>query len=449
MKHTFIISIITLIVVSLFVSCASTASADGEIIGEGKVKNLLKAGDNTLAAQSVIENKSNYKDSIVYNLDAGVTAFYAGDYQAATGYLSSAEGKIQENKTKSISQGVTSYIVNDNVRDYEGELYEDIIVNIFSALAYYNLGKIEDAMVEVRRANIKLVDYEINVKKQEAGLYDLVMALTPNPFQYLPTLENIESYNYSPLATYISMLMYNLDGDSDNATVDFNKIVSRSGSIVSKEDIAIPKGKGRLNVISFEGLISPKVEKSETGRYAISGKTVSHKIAWPWISNPEGTAVSRVYVKVGGQTVTLTRAEDFSQDALETLNMDLKSTYLRSFYRGLTKMTTAVNAAIEADKASTSVTSSISSALIRKLADSSVDKAINKAVESVNESEKADTRMCNYLPDQASIGGITLDPGTYTAEVVYELNNGKAYSRSFEVKIKEGKNTIITSSCAR
>jgi len=34
-------------------------------------------------------------------------------------------------------------------------------------------------------------------------------------------------------------------------------------------------------------------------------------------------------------------------------------------------------------------------------------------------SESADTRMARYLPDKAYIGGINLDPGTYTVIINY------------------------------
>lgn len=431
------------------ISCAT--SADGAMIGEEIVKSQLKSGNNSGAVQTVKKYKSNYKDAVVYYLDAGLTNFYAGNFKEATDNLSQAERTIEENKTKSISQGIASYLVNDNVRDYPGTLYEDVVTNIMSSLAYLNSGNLEDALVEVKRANIKLVDYEINVKDQESGLLDLVFVFTKNPWTYLPVLDDVQSYNYSPLATYISMLLYNLDGDSDNAAVDYRKMVSKGSAVnsISEEDYNIPKGKGRLNVISFEGLIGQKIERSAYGSSILGSRTVSHKIAWPWISLGSDTNVRSVIVKVDGRSFKLDVVEDFTQDAIENLHMDIKSTYLRSFYRGLMKMKAAIEVATKTSSEAKKATSNISNPLMKGLANAGIDTAINKAINEVNESEKADTRMGNYLPDQASIGGITLDPGTYQVEVVYEFKDYGSYSRNFTVEIEEGKNTIITSSCAR
>ena len=154
-------------------------------------------------------------------------------------------------------------------------------------------------------------------------------------------------------------------------------------------------------------------------------------------------------VKVDGRSFKLDVVEDFTQDAIENLHMDIKSTYLRSFYRGLMKMKAAIEVATKTSSEAKKATSNISNPLLKVLANTGIDIAINKAINEVNESEKADTRMGNYLPDQASIGGITLDPGTYQVEVVYEFKDYGSYSRNFTVEIKEGKNTIITSSCAR
>ena len=450
MKRLSILILLVISAVCLLVSCAT--SADGALIGEGIVKSQLRDGDYSSAVKTVETYKDKYEDPIIYHLDAGLTDFYAGNYKEAAENLAEAERVIEENKTKSISQGVASYIVNDNVRDYPGELYEDVATNIISSLSYLNMGNLEDAMVEVRRANIKLVDYEINVKEQESGLVNLVYAFTKNPWNYLPVLDNVQSYNYSPLATYVSMLLYNMDGDYDNANVDYKKIVAKGqgAGAVSEEDVFIPSGKGRLNVISFEGLIGQKYERSTMGSSLLGSRTVSHKIAWPWISLDSETTVSRVTVNVGGKSFQLSMVEDFTQDALETLHMDIKSTYLRSFYRGLVKMKAAIAAAEQANSAAKGATSSSSNPLLKLAADKAIDTAIKKGLEEVNNSEKADTRMGNYLPDQASAGGITLDPGTYEVQVIYEFkNSSKKDIRTFTVDIVAGKNTLITSSCAK
>ena len=81
-------------------------------------------------ARKTIEGKKDAlyteNDKVLYNLDAGLLSHYAGDWNQSNQNLAQAEGLIEEYYSKSISQGVSSYFVNDMVVDYAGEDYEDI-----------------------------------------------------------------------------------------------------------------------------------------------------------------------------------------------------------------------------------------------------------------------------------------------------------------------------------
>ncbi|WP_228378715.1 hypothetical protein, partial [Treponema endosymbiont of Eucomonympha sp.] len=78
------------------------------------------------------------KNRVLLYLDRGMLEHYAGDYEASYADLSEAEREIEEAYTKSVTQSLASYAANDNAKDYAGEDYEDIYVNIFNALNAYH-----------------------------------------------------------------------------------------------------------------------------------------------------------------------------------------------------------------------------------------------------------------------------------------------------------------------
>ena len=137
----------------LFSSCMTMADYDFT-----EIDNSIVSGRYEDAYQTVeSENSSLYSnnDEVLYFLDKGLLSHYAQAFDRSNNELSEAEKLILKNKTKSISQSVSSYLVNDNVVDYSGDTYEDIYTNIFMALNYLMLGKTEDAFVEIRRFDNK------------------------------------------------------------------------------------------------------------------------------------------------------------------------------------------------------------------------------------------------------------------------------------------------------
>ncbi|MCL1827297.1 MAG: hypothetical protein FWG20_04560, partial [Candidatus Cloacimonetes bacterium] len=194
-------------------------------------------------------------------LDKGQLEFYAGDYESSIASLLNAERLISEAYTKSISEGVASYILNDNTKEYPGEDFENIYVNVFGALNYYRLGDIEKALVEVRRVNEKLVyirdNYEVLNARRSTQRADSIWGKRIH-------------YTNSALARYLGMLFWRGIGNSDSARIDAEELTAAyeaSPEIYynplppelimqdrSCEELSIPRGMARINVLSFTGL---------------------------------------------------------------------------------------------------------------------------------------------------------------------------------------------------
>ena len=100
-----------IILVFSFLSCASTSSYHSQFLMEAQ------NGNYEFAYYTIEETPksfySNY-DEVLKMLDLGVLAHYSGDEKKSIEYLNQAENLIYENYTKSISQNINSYILNDN-----------------------------------------------------------------------------------------------------------------------------------------------------------------------------------------------------------------------------------------------------------------------------------------------------------------------------------------------
>ncbi|MDR2897848.1 MAG: hypothetical protein LBU99_03465, partial [Spirochaetaceae bacterium] len=115
-----------LLILSMLVSCVTYGSTP---YAYELADSNVYASDFTGASFVLEEGRDSlYKttDSVLYQLDTGILAHYAEDFSLSNQRLSQAEAGIYAYFTKSISQTVGSYLVNDSVMDYAGEEYEDI-----------------------------------------------------------------------------------------------------------------------------------------------------------------------------------------------------------------------------------------------------------------------------------------------------------------------------------
>ncbi|MEQ8273827.1 MAG: hypothetical protein RMA76_40205 [Deltaproteobacteria bacterium] len=124
------------------------------------------------AAASALEASKDkaYKeeDRVMYWLNLGTLYHYAGDYQKSNKNFVAAEAEMQKLWTTSISSEATKFIVSETVQDYGGEEFEKILLYFFTALNAVEQGRIDDALVEARRADEFLKKMQVHYEK-EAG----------------------------------------------------------------------------------------------------------------------------------------------------------------------------------------------------------------------------------------------------------------------------------------
>lgn len=396
--------------ISLFVSFflfASCVTADFSSV------ELSVSREDYAGARKTIESKKDSlyteNDKVLYNLDAGLLSHYAGDWNQSNTNLTNAERLIDEYYSKSISQGISSYFVNDMVVDYAGEDYEDIYTNFFMALNYVHLGKIEDAMVEIRRFD--------NKQKLLSTKYADQLAYAENELGpgYKPDLLQFQN---SAAARYLSMLLYRTNGQKDSAEVDRKLLIKAFNEQKSlynfdipscvNDELSIPKNMARLNFICFTGLAPVKVEDVE--RIDMGGG-VYCKIATPLMVD-KGSFVNSITVDIYGSSgKVLTVVEPTSEDRLseivsdtkDGIETDSKATDDETFEEeSLPEISTDKVASIAASKVKTT---SSASARARELVMDEMESSL--VPEPVEEDSSDDSKADAEQPEKASASSET------------------------------------------
>jgi len=367
------------------------------------------------------------RNDISLYLDMGLLEHYAGNYLESSMNLQEAEFLIEEAYTKSISEGIASYIANDNTKSYPGEDYEDIYINVFNALNYYNRGDLEGAMVEIRKITISNGKLDMLSRKYEnvqPGIADWFLDQLRNiGFLQNPELPRGQPVNFSnsALARYLGVLFYLGDGKPDDARIEFEQLRSAYAAhphiyktplpVSAAEAMNVPAGKARLNVIAFIGLSPIK----EEGIFHSTFPFLRYpSLRSPVFKLPKFTErrsdIGRIEVVINGRDgFSLELLEDMGAVMKETYNARFSNMFFKTYIRTLIKYAAAdASAAAMAERGSSST--AMFSAIIAKSA--------------IDASEKADVRMARYLPDKAFIGGVNLDPGTYTVTVRYYSGRG-------------------------
>ena len=414
-----------LLISLIAISCATKPSAY-KIIDLAVEKDDFKTAIEAIKAGQEDDKKPIYleKNSIMLFLDKGLLEYYAGDYENSSKDLQEAERLIEEAYTKSITANFMSYIANDNTKEYPGEDFEDIYLNVFNALNYYNRGDIEGALVEIRK--LSLPSGKLNMLAQRYDFKDKDGKSLDERVQeqakgadisQLPKGKPVEFSN-SALARYLAALFYLADGNTDSARIEFQEVPKAFASNGNVYKNPIPKAvaeaqtslsKARLNVISFSGLSPIKQEEIVVHYFPFQNaalRQTNFKLP-KLVARP--TLANRVEVVIEGKDkFDLELLEDMGAVIQETFAVRYANIVIKTYIRALIKYTLADISAAETAKRTNA------------LAGAAIALAAKKALEAT---EGADIRMSRFMPDKAFVGGIDLEPGNYNITINFIAGN--------------------------
>ena len=427
MKIRLLLLISAGIILILF-SCASGPGAYAQIDGEvhaGSFVNAFNALENPGGrARKTIYNPKN---EILLHLDRGMLAHYAEMYRESSSSLELAELLIEEAFTKSISQEIGTYLLNDNVRDYSGEDYEDLYCNVFNSLNYYHENNLEGSLVEIRRLNEKLNYLADKYERAKKIVLDSNDQIDPGT---LPM--EASKFSNSALARYLGMLFYRGTGRFDSARIDSEEIYRAYDlapdvyyhSIPSSvaDELVIPPGMARLNIIAFTGLSPIKEEENIIIPLPLAPPNHFARLAFPKMVNRPRSITRAEAILDSGEIFPLELIEDMGAVARETFKSRHGLIVLKTTARTIIKNTT----------------SAVAAAVISERKDESLGALVGILGKIFTEvSEQADTRLSRYFPSHALVGGLNLDPGDYFLTVNYYGIGGLVTSERRNISVRE------------
>lgn len=413
-------------------------------------------GQNYDSALAHLNDSKKSGNRLLYLLENGLIAHYQGRYEASNCYFADAERLSDQLYTKSVSREAASLLTNDAVRKYRGESYELVAVHYYRALNYWRLGFPEDALVECRKANLKLAKYAIhngeNTYKNDAfihymtGLfYEATGELNDAYISYQHAQDAYahytEAFNFTPPAT--------LQQDLDRVSTILNGGAPDHRLAAFGPDTYLEAHtSGELVVFSEIGFVPRKIEEdidlpiydNDIKRSKSMGiKTVSHDIAgrhhhahlsgnidyWLRVALPKYEATTpqthTVQIRVENKQTQTIPAQNYGDIARASLEDRYPNILTRTVVRSFTKYL-----AYHETKKKSKVLGFFANLL-------------NVAT------EIADTRSWVSLPNNIQIGRLNLEPGLHTITLEGRDSYGNIIeTQTFEnIEIKSGQRTFL------
>ena len=109
------------------------------------------------AALQDIEKQADARTGrVLYLLNKGMVLRMKRDFAGSNLALEAAKTEMERLYAASVSENALSFIVNDATVSYAGDDYEQVLVHLYMALNYLELGQPGDARVEALQVDIKL-----------------------------------------------------------------------------------------------------------------------------------------------------------------------------------------------------------------------------------------------------------------------------------------------------
>jgi hypothetical protein len=299
----------------------------------------------------------------------------------------------------------------------------------------------------------------LDVAARAAGLQGLRIDIPAELFVTKAPIRFVDS----ALARYLSAIIYRANGGNDAVNLapqDITGIanaVTREAAAVAAigndqfgvqpksniyfnpasiaDELNVPTGKGRLNIIAFAGRGPVKEEKifdldlrffpNIVGFATEKNRLAKGNLALP-ILKSQPSQITGVEVAVaGGSPVKLDLLEDIEAGIQAAFAAKFKTTYLKTWLRSTIKYASVeISAQVGVQQGLPAIVMAGTAAGLKKAVDAG---------------ESADVRGSRYLPAKAYVGGINLDPGEY--DITVHFNGGDTVTK--HVKVEAGKLNLV------
>ena len=378
------------------------------------IENDLAAQDYRAALQALEKQRHPKRDQVLYLLNKAMLERMNSDFAASNETFEAAKSRMAELYGVSLREQALSVTINDATRSYTGETYEQVLVHLYMALNYLQLGNLFDARVEALQVDEQLQEITQQVPESRytedafarylAGMiYEELGERSDAMISYRKAYEAYLSYGQKFGVTIPDYLKHDLLRLSQQLglTQEMRQYENEFGidHWMSAEELA---QKGELVFILNDGLAPILREHAVTVLDPGSGHFV--RIALPaYESRPVPVTGARVAAGSGIARAEL--AEDIDAIAVKDLEGKMPAITARAVARAVLKAQMA-RAAQENARQQNQNGSAAAGAVVAL------------AVEVAGlATERADTRSWLTLPARIYLARLPLSPGTYTVKV--------------------------------
>jgi len=367
------------------------------------------------------------RDAVLYNLNKGMLLRMSGDYTASNDAFESAKRLMEHLEAISITEQTGSMVINDEVKSYEGEVFEKVLLHFYKILNYLELGKINEARVEVLQTDQRLKEIKQKLSRDELPEEAWARYMSGIVF------EDLGEWSDAMIAYRKSYNAYNKYKGKYKLSIPYSlkvallRLADRQGiydeleqykqefGINQWETIAERQSKGELIVVFNSGLAPLKKQNSATVISPTSGQLI--RISLPaYVKRP--IAASGINFQVKNQQGQLENVEIVDALAVKSLEEKMPSIVARAAARQAIKY--------QAAKAANEQNNGLG--LLVNLAGTLL--------------EQADTRSWTTLPQAIYLARIPLEPGAYNLSLkIVSSYDGRDKTVNFDgIRIKAGEN---------
>ncbi|GAB7219780.1 COG3014 family protein [Vibrio comitans] len=436
-----------LIVMSSAVITACSSLSAGNLFSHYTAQNksvyqAVQAGDYVTAQEKLPDYRAG---DILDNMEKGRVNFLAATYPASKASFELSDKAVREWQDQAVisvgdtATSVGALAVNDNITNYEPADYELGFLHLYLGLNYIQVNSLEGALVEMRRANqvqerakrqreSELKSAEADMKK--SGLspnLGSVLSRYPDAGDKLKAVQN-------GYLLYLSALLYETQGDPNNAYVDYRRALAvapdnrqvidgalRVATLLGmRQDLelltkqygpyqSLPKGEGRVIILDERGVVKAMDDWRITIPVKDSrGDVGFYSVALPYYNNNAGQRFGAL--QLDGKGIDGDELVDVNLMASNQLTEQMPSILLRQVLRTVTKDRLRKEAANGDDV--TNVLFNVFNTL----------------------TEQPDTRSWQSLPAEVYSSGATLEVGSHELVV-----SGTRH----EFSVREGETTLV------
>jgi hypothetical protein len=120
------------------------------------VESQLAAQRFDAALETLERIGSSRTDEALFLLNKAMLQRMNGQFSASNDTFETAKQRMDELSAVSLTETTLAFLINDATKSYAGEEYEQVLVHLYQALNYLELGRLDEARVEALQVDEKL-----------------------------------------------------------------------------------------------------------------------------------------------------------------------------------------------------------------------------------------------------------------------------------------------------